>query len=186
MYAFHNTHTLQERHQRKQRQHIKYQNAARVCTQVFVCAKPKSLTRSISRTCSTDQNKCKFSGDRTDDQTAVHEGNNHTNCFGRGQESLRESGIGETQTFETCVMQDVRRRPLGLPNQLDEQPQPGAVHSGKLGSGAKTFADAAQRLAFCSLGKPAALHRRLALCSPVPMKNDGLKVARVRSAFDSL
>ena len=43
-----------------------------------------------------------------------------------------------------------------------------------------------ERLAFCSLGKSAALHQRLAFCSPVPMNNDGLKVARLRSACDYL
>jgi hypothetical protein len=37
--------------------------------------------------------------------------------------------------------------------------------------------NAPQRLAFCSLGQSAALHRKLAFCSPVP----GLHVARVRN-----
>ena len=43
-----------------------------------------------------------------------------------------------------------------------------------------------QRLAFCLLGKSADLHRRLALCSPVPATVNGLKVAKVRSASGSL
>ena len=43
---------------------------------------------------------------------------------------------------DELVAQLRRRRPLGTPDQLDEQPQPCAVYSGTLGSGAETFADA--------------------------------------------